>query len=218
MSSNCTAKVSSVSNCVDGLTSAYVSYGTVSACSADTFIRKSELDEAMSNAMKKSQPDVSPDIKSTISHDGKNISITTYDNGFKQKTKTLLPDLKDIIAYNNRVVIVKFADGTQEKAVLHPDDPFTVEQGVSICITKKLMGGSSIYNKVMEYAVDVINKKAKAAQKKAEDEAARKERAKTMARNKQERKARKREEYIQTQAEIMARAMIEAKKMEEHNL
>ncbi len=183
--------------------------GTIGSC--DYYVSSSELNKAIEIATKPKEPDVSPEVKSTMHHDGRHISITTYDNGFKKATKDLLPDIKDIITHNDRVVIVKFADGTQEKAVLYPDDKFTVEQGISICLAKKLMGGSSIYNKVIEYALDIVDKKDKAQKKKITDAAVAKENAAKAAKKRAERKAQKREEYIKTQAEIMARAMVIAK-------
>lgn len=183
--------------------------GTISSC--DHYVSSSELNKAIEIATKPKEPDVSPEVKSTMHHDGRHISITTYDNGFKKATKDLLPDIKDIITHNDRVVIVKFADGTQEKAVLYPDDKFTIEQGISICLAKKLMGGSSIYNKVIEYALDIVDKKDKAQKKKIADAAVAKENAAKAEKKRAERKAQKREEYIKTQAEIMARAMIIAK-------
>lgn len=183
--------------------------GTISI--VDNYVTQDQLKKVVQDATTPKQPDVSPEVKSTMHHDGRRISITTYDNGFKKTTKDLLPDIKDIITHNDRVVIVKFADGTQEKAVLYPDDKFTVEQGISICLAKKLMGGSSIYNKVVEYALDIVDKKDQAQKKKIADEAVAKENAAKAAKKRAERKAQKREEYIKTQAEIMARAMIIAK-------
>jgi hypothetical protein len=197
-------------NICDDLTSgsSYIS-GTISI--GEQYVTKDQLQKIVQDATKPKEPDVSPEVKSTMHHDGRRISITTYDNGFKKATKDLLPDIKDIITHNDRVVIVKFADGTQEKAVLYPDDKFTVEQGISICLAKKLMGGSSIYNKVIEYALDIVDKKDKAQKKKIADAAVAKENAAKAAKKRAERKAQKREEYIKTQAEIMARAMIIAK-------
>ena len=214
----CDASVASVSNTIsaskltyDGACTAIT--GTISLGS--DYLTKNDVSRMIDEVTKPKAPDVSPEVKSTIHHDGRHISITTYDNGFKQSTKNILPDIKDIITYNDRVVIVKFADGTQEKAVLYPDDKFTVEQGISICLTKKLMGGSSIYNKVVEYALDVVDKKIKAKEKEVADAAKAKEDAAKEAKRRAERKAQKKEKYIKTQAEILARAMVEAKKMEE---
>ena len=197
-------------NVCDGLTScsSHIS-GTISI--GDNYVTQDQLKKSVQDATTPKQPDVSPEVKSTMHHDGRNISITTYDNGFKKATKNLLPDIKDIITYNDRVVIVKFVDGTQEKAVLYPDDKFTIEQGISICLAKKLMGSSSIYNKVIEYALDIVDKKDKALQQKIADEAVAKENAAKAAKKRAERKAQKREEYIKTQAEIMARAMAMSK-------
>lgn len=70
------------------------------------------------------------------------------------RTSVVLPHIKDVQTINNKVVIVVFADGTKEKAVLDSADTFSLEQGISICITKKLLSmktggnGSSTYNKL----------------------------------------------------------------------
>lgn len=164
------------------------------------------------------KPDVNPEVKSTLT---KKLSFknsnnlysalyaTFYKDGFKTSEKELIPDIKDVTVYNNRAVVVEFADGTSEKAVLHPEDHFSVEQGISICITKKLVGGSSIYNKLIDRAVKVmINGDVERTKKQIEEEA-RKERKKKNDEKKARRKAAKREEYIETQKEAYIRALRE---------
>ena len=121
------------------------------------------------------KPEVPPETKSMLKCDGKNIKITFYKDGYSQNTKTLLPDIKDVIVYNDKVVVVEFADGTKEKATLHPEDNFSVECGVSICITKKLLGGSSIYNKVVDHALKIKKQCDKVREKKAVEAAEREE-------------------------------------------
>lgn len=194
------------------IASAKISYdGAISAVSSSTCATIDYVEAKIQEATKK--PDVPMDTKSILSHDGKNIKVTYCKDGFKQSTKSLLPDIVDVIVYNESAVIVKFADNTQEKAVVHHDDHFSIEQGISICLTKKLMGGSSVYNKVIEHALDIVEKKRKEQEKKDKDDAARKERDLRNAQKKAKRIAKKKEAYIKTQAEIMARAMIEAEKM-----
>lgn len=79
-------------------------------------------------------------------------------------TQYIIPQIKEIKAINNRVVIIKFTDGTQEKAVLDSSDTFSIEQGVAICITKKILSkltygnGSSAYNKLIDYAMKIYDK------------------------------------------------------------
>lgn len=159
---------------------------------------------------KKKEPEVDPEMKSTITKNQRNNLVANfYEDGFKKSCKELVPDIKDVTVHQNRVVIVEFVDGTTEKAVLHPEDQFSVEQGISICITKKLVGGSSIYNKLIDRAVKVmINSDAERTKKQIEDEA-RKERKKKNDEKKARRKAAKREEYIETQKEAYIRALRE---------
>lgn len=106
---------------------------------------------------------------------------------------TLISDVVDVCIIDKdgspKVVVVSFADGTKEKAVLDASDTYSLEQGISICITKKLLGrntpyGGALYNKVIKRALDVMknNELAReceknaiiAAQKKAEKEAEKK--------------------------------------------
>ena len=75
------------------------------------------------------------------------------------KNTCVMPRISDVKAVNDRVVIITFEDGTKEKAVLAENDTFSLEQGISICITKKLLDnlvngcGSSVYNKLIDYAL-----------------------------------------------------------------
>lgn len=159
---------------------------------------------------KKKEPEVDPEMKSTITKNQRNNLVANfYEDGFKKSCKELVPDIKDVTVHQNRVVIVEFVDGTTEKAVLHPSDQFSVEQGISICITKRLVGGSSIYNKLIDRAVKVmINNDAERTKKaKAEDE--RKEYNKKRNERKARRKAERREEYIETQKEAYIRSLKE---------
>ena len=130
----------------------------------------------------------------------------------------IIPRIEDVQSINNKVVIVKFADGTTEKAVLSDDDTFSLEQGISICITKKILNkvlkganGSSAYNKLVDYGLNVYKDKEKNAKKKAEDEKKAKEaeqkRIEKIHKKRAKRKAKLREEQIEIQAEAYRRAM-----------
>lgn len=104
----------------------------------------------------------------------------------------LIPSIVNVSTPNERVVMVDFADGTREKAVLSENDTYSVEVGISICITKKLLGGntpfgSSFYNKVVKNAmkkIDYVKKcqEAEAAAIKAEEEKKRKKAEKSRER------------------------------------
>ena len=167
------------------------------------------------NKIEEKKPDVEPEVKSTINLVGKKLFAYFYKDGFKTSQKELIPDIKDVTVHQNHVVIVEFVDGTSEKAVLHPEDKFSIEQGISICITKRLVGGSAIYNKLVSRALK-INKKNRLAEAKEEQEKVmRKERAKKHAEKKAARRAAKREEYISVIAEAIARGINSVVKTEE---
>lgn len=159
------------------------------------------------NKIQEKKPDVEPEVKSTINLVGKKLFAYFYKDGFKKSQKELIPDIKDVTIHQNHVVIVEFVDGTTEKAVLHPDDKFSIEQGISICITKRLIGGSAVYNKLIDRAMKIMKKNRLAEAKEKQEKEIRKERAKKYAAKKAARRAAKREEYIATIAEAIARGI-----------
>lgn len=190
----------------------------LSTARINTGVSSMGIEGTISNTESKNEPEVDPEVKSTLTtrcvfENGvgayKKIYAKFYKDGFRTSEKELIPDIKNVIVHNNHAVIVEFVDGTTEKAVLHPEDQFSVEQGISICITKKLVGGSSIYNKLIDRAIKVmINNDAEKTKREQEDEA-RKERKKKNDEKKARRKAAKREEYIETQKEAYIRALRE---------
>lgn len=139
-------------------------------------------------------------------------------------SKDILPDIIDVSAIESdglpKVVIVKFADGTIQKAVLSNNDIWhsSLEQGISICITKKLLdmkagNGSSIYNKIVNRGVKIYSKSQKEKARKAEEEETQKKRdekaAEKKRKKKQKREAEIRENQIEIQKEAYLRAMRE---------
>ena len=133
-------------------------------------------------------------------------------------TDAVIPEIEDVQSINDKVVIVKFADGTTEKAVLSENDTFSLEQGVSICITKKILNkmlkganSTSAYNKLVDYGLKVYDNKQKEikeaiAAKKAEKEAEQKK-IDRIRKKRAKHKAKLREEQIEIQAEAYRRAM-----------
>lgn len=118
----------------------------------------------------------------------------------------------------NKVVEVTFADGTKEKSVCSELDTFSLESAISICISKKIMGGSSAYNSAVKRGIKVYEDKQKREDaEKAEQERIEKKRAKRLAYKKRrsvkraeeekQRKAKEREEQIAIQMEAYMRAM-----------
>lgn len=119
--------------------------------------------------------------------------------------------------YQKPTVIVTFSDGTIEKASASEEDTFSVEQGISICYTKKLLSmlttdsGSKVYNKMIHNAMKLYESKQEEATNKEKEDRLAKERAERLAAKRAMRKAKleakKREQEISIQAEAYARAL-----------
>lgn len=124
------------------------------------------------------------------------------------KNRIKFPEIKDVnIIVSNKVVEVTFADGTKEKSVCREPDTFSLESAISICISKKIMGGSSAYNNAIKRGMKVYEKKLEFEKhQKEEQERIEKKRAKRLA-YKERRTAKKREEQIAIQTEAYLRAM-----------
>ncbi|MBQ2396242.1 MAG: hypothetical protein II304_04255, partial [Bacteroidales bacterium] len=110
-----------------------------------------------------------------------------------------IPLIEDVKVINERVVIVTFSDKTIEKAVLCKGDVFSLEQGISICITKKLLSsiangkGSYADNKLVDYGLKVYETKLKNEEEQKKIEAAKERRL-----NKRKEKERRRKEKLKT--------------------
>lgn len=136
----------------------------------------------------------------------------------------LIPEIAKIDVKNDTVVIMTFSDCTTEKAVTSPDDTFSLEQGISICLTKKLLSsltggnGSNTYNKLLHRAMKFYENEQAKAIKAENDEKLEKERAERLAAKRAKRKAKyeekKREREISVQAEAYARALRMVKREE----
>lgn len=154
------------------------------------------------------------DTKNKLESKNGKLVVDYYHNGAWAGSRIIMPDIADVNRYDNTVV-VSFADGTKTSAVLDSEDKFNLEQGISICITKKLLGedGHSVYNKLIRRALKVMKRNEKAAEaaaKKKEDE----KRARELKKARSERrKAKSREAKIEIQKEAYLRAMKEFKEM-----
>lgn len=109
----------------------------------------------------------------------------------------IITAIRDIKVIKDKVVIVSFVDGSQEKAVCAEEDTFSIENGVTICLMKKLLShecfgsGTSVYNNLIRHAMKKVG-----ADKREEEERQNKIRAEKAARNKahdEESKRRKRD-------------------------
>lgn len=93
-------------------------------------------------------------------HEQGNDVVVEYDkiNDEYKSIAHLIP--KVVKTYiNGDTTVVKFADGTYTKAVCKPGDSFNPETGICICLFKRVLDrlvsghGSSVYNKLMDYAL-----------------------------------------------------------------
>ena len=119
-------------------------------------------------------PYINPWESYTIKNEKENEKMDMYcktkmgysgSNCFAKKNGTLyyvMPKVSDVRVYNDKCVEVYFADGTTEKATVCDGDTFSLEQGISICVTKKLISmklhdsdGSAVYNKIIKNALNV---------------------------------------------------------------
>lgn len=183
----------------------YTSATKASVC--DTITPKIDaLEKKIEELTKK--PEVRPDTTTKLDIKNGKIFVKHYKDGFFKSERTIMPDIKDVKVHN-KTVLVTFADNTQTVAVLDNEDQFNLEQGISICITKKLLNqdGSSVYNKLIKRAFRVMkdNEKAVKAAEKAKVEA---KKRKGVARIRHEKKQRKkRENTIEMYKEAIIRAI-----------
>lgn len=184
-----------------------IAYGYVSDTHACVDERKIDVLEKKIEELTK-KPEARPDTTTKFDIKNGKISVKHYKDGFFKSERTIMPDIKDVIVHNH-TVLVMFADGTKTVAVLDEEDEFNLEQGISICITKKLLGqdGSSIYNKLIKRALKVKKQNEKAAEKAEKDKKeAKLRKEKALARHKQK-VAKRREEEIELHKEAYIRAI-----------
>lgn len=197
----------------------YPRVGTVAPdCAVSMAIRgmRAYLPECVTKLLE----NVSKETTSRVIVANDNLVAGVFDNGKLVGCGNIMPNIVDVKVIRKdekpRVVIVTFADGTKEKAVLDENDTYSLEQGISICITKKLLGkdtayGSSLYNKVIKHAMNVMTENEKAAKEAKIAEQKEKEKAIKLAekdrKRKEKRAASKREYEIGIQQEAYVRAM-----------
>lgn len=114
------------------------------------------------------------------------------------KKSVKISDVK--ILSPNKVVQVIFEDGTSEKAVCDKEDTFSLETGITVCIAKKLLGGTKEYNKEIRNAVKTMERNEKI-------EKEREERRKRIAEKRKREDEKRRERKIKIQEEAYYRAM-----------
>lgn len=181
---------------------------------------------SISNSFISSPQKMPKETKSYVYTDKEKLKVSKYECGDRIADLTIMPEIKNIKIFDGKAIAVTFSDGETEKASIKGDDVFTIEQGLSICITKKLLdmicfgNGSSIYNKVIDYAckfyaTQEINRKEKEAKEeciknKAQKRVIKEEKRRAKRQAEQEAaEAARREEEIEIQKEAYLRAMRE---------
>lgn len=105
----------------------------------------------------------------------------------KDNSMYLMPEFSDVRIIRNKEnspigVKISFADGTEQKAICMPDDTFSLEHGITICLFKKMLTCgcrideqyvTGVYNKLVKHAIKVRENRLKAEEeaKKAKEEA-----------------------------------------------
>lgn len=70
--------------------------------------------------------------------------------------------VEDIRVYNDRVIVMKFKDGTYTKSECYGDDTFDINFGLTICVFKKIIGNygkNKTYKKLLDKLVKLMKKK-----------------------------------------------------------
>lgn len=186
----------------DGIGSCYKYVSAIT----DTYVTTADIDKKINEAMSK-KPEVSPETTTKLNIKNGKVFVKHYKDGYFKSERCLMSDIADIDVYG-QTVVVTFADKTKTSAALDNEDIFSLEQGISICITKKLLGenGSSLYNKLIKRALKLKHKKEEAAKKAQLDkeEAKRRKEAAAIKRNKKKLKRRNEQVSIYKDAIIEA--------------
>ncbi len=118
--------------------------------------------------------------------------------------------IRDIQVFGEHAVEVTFADGSKTRSEVQGDDEFNLETGIAYCLFKKALGGgkegNKAFNNLMRRAQRVMTEKEESKIKLQQLQEFTKRRAEKVRRNREKRKAKKREEQISIYAEAMRRA------------
>ena len=141
-----------------------------------------------------------PDASYTlpISQEGANQSILSVK----------IPAITKVHQPTNRVVICTFEDGTTTKAVCHPEDKFSMDTAISICVTKYLFEKFLVqnYHRYIKDALQLVERQKKEAEQRVIDEELRQRRIEKAKLRKEACKMRKRDEEILREAQVQALA------------
>ena len=131
--------------------------------------------------------------------------------------KTIMPVIENVSVYpdkdgKDKTVVIKFSDGTTERASTRHGDTFDLETGISLCVAKKLYttlvndGKSSGFSKIVHKAVKIYKNgiKEEEARKKRETEEKLAEQRKIAKRKKRAEKRRQRKVNLLKDAFVAA--------------
>ncbi|MBQ2174679.1 MAG: hypothetical protein II453_06390 [Alphaproteobacteria bacterium] len=175
-------------------------------------------DSELKVSIRKENVDFDENRMSNVCYDGDDIEVRDMGDYYID----LMPNIEDVRVVNKpntdepKVVMVDFADGTTEKAVLSDEDTYSLETGISICITKKLMSvsdsvsGTKVYNSVIRHAMKVMKENREWEDEARRADEAEKQREKKLAEKRARRQARReaaeKEKLIDMLAEAINRA------------
>lgn len=121
--------------------------------------------------------------------------------------------IADVKVYNDRAVVVTFADGTSTKAVCDKDDTFCLETGITVCLMKKMLGGQEegtrLYSKIIRGALRVYRESEKREAEEQAEKEAEKQRKRKAELKRAAKRLRRKEEAIDIQKQGFLRAMQE---------
>lgn len=193
---------------------------------ARTYICGHDCDDALASVVHK-LPHVNKQDKTGIIQSTNGMLLgMEHHSGNVTEVEPIMPAIINVdVKYSKgdekepKAVYVTFADFTTEKAKLSSEDVFTVEQGISICVAKKLVSiitgfdnaGGSLYNKIIKHGLKVCKQSVEAEELRKKTAAEREDKLKKVAERKkardQRRLEKKREDAISAQSEAIYRAM-----------
>jgi len=129
-----------------------------------------------------------PDLKPRMFYQAKRKQYKAIRFGKnKENSIYIMPEFSDVKIIRNKEnspigVKISFTDGTEQKAICMPDDTFSLEHGITICLFKKMLTCgcyideqyvTGVYNKLVKHAIKVRENRLKAEEeaKKAKEEA-----------------------------------------------
>lgn len=159
-------------------------------------------------------------------------NVLPYSNKFKiikygesvKNSVYIMPEISDVRHITNKDEVIgveiKFADNTKQKAICSPNDTFNLEQGITICLFKKILEnglvavnslckgrGTSIYNKLVNHALKVMERRIKAEEKAKKEEAEKKEKEQRFIEKKRRADARRAKRESEQRINEMAEAI-----------